>query len=173
MWSGVGVCVALWSFGCRVERTFTSVGSWMGAHYQWRQKYRLDSCGPTTKPAWILVDTQTSERNKERRWWCDAGKPGTTIISESGWREAVTGSIFGCPFTLAPPSRRLDERPLIQRRGKKKWESKERYESQSCIPKCKKEAVNSREALYNSGWPEAWVVQGGLDAPPPLFHALV
>ena len=27
-------------------------------------------------------------------------------------------------------------------------------------------AVNSREALYNSGWPEAWVVQGGLDAPP-------
>ena len=31
----------------------------------------------------------------------------------------MTGSIFGCPFTLAPPSRRLDERPLIQRRGKK------------------------------------------------------
>ena len=30
----------------------------------------------------------------------------------------------------------------------------------------KSEAVNSREALYNSGWPEAWVVQGGLDAPP-------
>ena len=27
-------------------------------------------------------------------------------------------------------------------------------------------AVNSREALYNSGWPEAWVVQGGLDASP-------
>ena len=119
---GVGVCVALWSFGYRVERTLTSVGSWMGAHHHWRQKYRLDSCGPTTKPAWILVDTQKSERNKERRWWCDAGKPGTTIISESGWREAVTGSIFGCPFTLAPPSRRLDERPLIQRRGKKKNE---------------------------------------------------
>ena len=114
----------------------------------------------------MLLIHKESERNKERRWWCDAGKPGTTIISESGWREAVTGSIFGCPFTLAPPSRRLDERPLIQRRGKKKWESKERYESQSCIPKCKKEAVNSREALYNSGWPEAWVVQGGLDAPP-------
>ena len=32
----------------------------------------------------------------------------------------------------------------------------------------KSEAVNSREALYKSGWPEAWVVQGGLDAPPPL-----
>ena len=31
----------------------------------------------------------------------------------------------------------------------------------------KSEAVNSREALYKSGWPEAWVVQGGLDAPPP------
>ena len=70
--------------------------------------------------------------------------------AESGWREAVTGSIFGCPFTLAPPSRRLDERPLIQK-GTKKRENKERYDSQSCIPKCKKEAVNSREALYNSG----------------------
>ena len=38
---------------------------------------------------------------------------------KSGWREAVTGSIFGCPFTLAPPSRKLVERPLIQERGNK------------------------------------------------------
>ena len=36
-------------------------------------------------------------------------------------------------------------------KGEKKGENKERYDSQNCIPKCKKEAVNSREALYNSG----------------------
>ena len=39
----------------------------------------------------------------------------------------------------------------------------------------KSEAVNSREALYKSGWPEAWVVQGGLDAPLPyeIRHELL
>ena len=79
------------------------------------------------------------------------------------WREVSSDA--AC--TLAPPSRKLDEKPLIKKKGAKKWEKvKKEMKVKSCIPKCKKEAVNSREALYNSGWPEAWVVQGGPDAPP-------
>ena len=64
----------------------------------------------------------------------------------------MTGSIFGYPLYTGTTIQEIGQKPLIQKRGQKREKVKKELKVKvAFLSARKKKAVNSREALYNSG----------------------
>ena len=130
--------------------------------------YSIQPCWMRTSCVRRTMSSKTVKARNEREQSVLAG--GSPPSNFSGGRVNCRKTSAKKPTHTLHSHRLLDYKVGGTKRGKRSMHMYIMHELIRTFQKSwtfRVKAVNSREALYNSGWPEAWVVEGGLDASPP------